>query len=198
VRPSESVLRYTRTAIALHWLIAAALLFQIAWGWWMQEIPKQPPGVRADAFNLHKSIGLTIFALMTLRLGWRLRHPAPPLPPMPRWQAALARCTHAGLYAALLIQPLVGYLGSVFSGYRVKYFGMTLPAWGMKHDALKDVLSGTHLAVSWLIVALVLLHVAGAAKHAFVDRDGLLRRMGVGTVPARDGPTVGVTRSPRA
>jgi len=55
--------RYTRTAIVLHWLIAAIVIAEFAWGWWMQEIPKQPPGFRADAFNLHKSIGLTILVI---------------------------------------------------------------------------------------------------------------------------------------
>jgi cytochrome b561 len=174
------------------------VIAQFTWGWWMQTIPKQPPGLRADAFNFHKSVGLTILALMTLRLAWRLLHRAPPLPPMPRWQAALARATHGGLYAALLVQPLAGYLGSVFSGYPVKYFGMTLPAWGARHDALKDLLSGVHLTVSWIIATLVLLHVAGAAKHALVDRDGLLRRMGLGGAAAGEGSRVRVARSPPA
>ena len=180
MRPSEIPARYTRTAITLHWLIAILVVVQFAWGWWMLSIPKQPAGPRADAFNLHKSIGLTILALMMLRLAWRVRHPAPELPPMPRWQRRLARATHVALYAALLLQPLAGYLGSVFSGYPVKYFGMTLPAWGLKHDALKELLSTVHLFTSWTIVALVLLHVAGAARHAFVLRDGLVARMGLG------------------
>lgn len=190
--------RYTRTAIVLHWLIAALVTAQFAWGWWMQTVPKQPPGLRADAFNLHKSVGLTILALMALRLAWRLLHRAPPLPPMPRWQAALARATHGGLYAALLVQPLAGYLGSVFSGYPVKYFGLTLPAWGARHDALKDLLSGVHLTVSWIIATLVVLHVAGAAKHALVDRDGLLRRMGIGGSGGSEEPRVRMARSPPA
>ncbi|HEY5861915.1 MAG TPA: cytochrome b/b6 domain-containing protein, partial [Casimicrobiaceae bacterium] len=72
--------RYTRTAIALHWIIALAVIAQFTWGWVMLTIPKQPPGLRADAFNLHKSVGLTILALMILRALWRWRHPAPPLP----------------------------------------------------------------------------------------------------------------------
>jgi cytochrome b561 len=177
---SDRPARYTRTAIALHWLIAALVIGQFAWGWWMQEIPKQPVGPRVDAFNLHKSVGMTIFVLMVLRLLWRAAHPAPPLPAMPSWQAALARATHVLLYAALLIHPLVGYLGSEVSGYPVRYFGMTLPGWAGKHVALKDFLSAVHLATSWLIAALVALHVAGALKHALVDRDGLLARMGLG------------------
>ena len=60
--------RYTRTAIALHWLIAVAVIVQFGWGWWMQDIPKQPVGPRVDAFNLHKSLGLTILALMCIRV----------------------------------------------------------------------------------------------------------------------------------
>lgn len=172
--------RYTRTAIGLHWLIAALVIFQFAWGWWMQEIPKQPVGPRVDAFNLHKSIGITVFALMVARLLWRVAHRPPPLPPMPRWQQRLAHGNHAALYVLLLAQPLIGYLGSEFSGFPVKLFGVTLPNWAGKNVALKDALSGAHLAVSWLIALSVLLHVAGALKHALVDRDGLLARMGVG------------------
>jgi cytochrome b561 len=172
--------RYTRTAIVLHWTIALLVIGQFAWGWWMKEIPKQPVGPRVDAFNLHKSIGMTLLLLMAVRLAWRAGHPPPSLPPMPSWQAATARATHVLLYAALLAQPLVGYLGSEVSGYPVTYFGMTLPSWAGKHLALKEVLSSVHLANSWLIATLVVLHVAGALKHALVDRDGLLARIGIG------------------
>ena len=177
---SDGTPRYTRTAIALHWLVAVLVVAQIAWGWWMQEIPKQPVGPRVDAFNFHKSLGMTIFALMVLRLGWRLGHPAPPLPAMPGWQRVLAQMTHALIYIALFVQPLAGYLGSVWSGYPVKLYGMTLPAWGAKAEALKVLMSQIHLVCSFVLVAAISLHVAGALKHAFVDRDGLLARMGIG------------------
>jgi cytochrome b561 len=169
--------RYTRTAMALHWLIAAVVVAQFAWGWSMQEIPKQPPGLRADAFNLHKSIGLTILLLMMVRLGWRALHPPPPLPPMPAWQARLAHANHALLYGALFVMPIAGYLGSAWSGYPVKYFGWTLPSWAAKHPELKDLCSTVHFASSWVLLAAVALHVAAAAKHAIVDRDGVLQRM---------------------
>jgi len=172
--------RYTRTAIALHWLIAVAVIVQFCWGWWMQGVPKQPPGMRADMFNLHKSFGLSILMLMTVRLLWRWRHPAPAFPAMPKWQAAMAHVVHATLYAVLLLHPLSGYLGSVFSGYPVKLFGMTLPAWGHNDPALKNFFSASHFVTSWVLLAAVTLHVAGALKHALVDRDGLLARMGVG------------------
>jgi cytochrome b561 len=177
---SEADARYTRTAIALHWLIALAVVGEFALGWWMQQIPKQPPGPRVDAFNLHKSVGLVILALMAVRILWWIGHRAPPFPPMPAWQAAVARATHLALYALLLVQPLSGYLGSEFSGYPVRFFGATLPGWAGKNVPLKDFLSVVHLATSWLIATAVALHVAGALKHALVDRDGLASRMGIG------------------
>ena len=132
-----AALRYTTVAVALHWLVAAVLLAQFTWGWAMQQVPKQPPGLRADAFNLHKSVGLVLLALMLVRLGWRLLHPPPPLSGLPHWQRVLASWTHRLLYASLIVQPVAGYLGSVFSGYPVKWFGVTLPAWGWSSPALK-------------------------------------------------------------
>ena len=147
--------RYTPTAIALHWIIALAVIAQFTWGWAMQAIPKQPPGLRADAFNMHKSIGLTILALMILRALWRWRHPPPPLPKMPAWQKTLARANHGVLYACLFLMPLAGYLGSVFSGYPVKYFGVTLPAWGFKDEGIKNAMSAAHFTVSWVLLKLV-------------------------------------------
>ena len=170
--------RYTRTAIALHWTIAVAVIVQFAWGWGMQAIAKQPAGLRADAFNMHKSIGLTILALMILRALWRWRHPAPPLPTMPAWQARIARANHVTLYIVLFVMPVAGYLGSVFSGYPVKYFGITLPAWGYKSETIKALMSSVHLVASWVLVGSVCLHVAGALKH-WLDGDRLVERMGL-------------------
>ena len=104
--------RYHPVSIALHWILVVLVFAQIALGWWMIEIPKSPPGVRASWFNLHKSIGLTIGMLMLARLGWRLRHGAPPLPDsMPRWQRTAAGVSHFLLYACLILQPLWGNWG---------------------------------------------------------------------------------------
>lgn len=175
-RPAQPIARYTRTAVLLHWLVAAVVLAQFSWGWLMQEISKSPPGLRADAFNVHKSIGLCLLVLMLIRLGWRIGHRPPPLPAMPAWQARLARMTHVALYAALIVMPLAGYLGSVWSGYPVKWFGVTLPAWGRSVPALKDAMSALHYTTSWVLLTLVALHVAGALYHA-LRRDGILRRM---------------------
>ena len=174
--PSE---RYTRTAIALHWLIAALVLVEFAHGWWMQEIPKQPPGLRADAFNLHKSAGLVVLALMLIRLGWRIAHRPPALPPMLKWQTLLAKANHVLLYTMVIAMPLSGYLGSVFSGYPIKWFGVTLPAWGWADPAIKDWMSVVHLTTSWILLVSLCLHITGTIKHTLAG-DRVMGRMGFG------------------
>jgi cytochrome b561 len=170
--------RYDKVAITLHWVVAVLVLCQISLGWSMIDIPKNPPGLRAGWFNLHKSIGLTIGLLVLFRLAWRIGHPPPPLPAsMPRWQARAARTSHFLLYAALIAQPLIGYLGSSFTPYPIKYFGVTLPPWGWDAPALKELCSAAHLGLACLITALVAIHIAAALKHLLVNRDGVFQRM---------------------
>jgi cytochrome b561 len=98
---------------------------------------------------------------------------------LPRWQRRLAHINHVTLYAALFLMPVAGYLGSVLSGFPVKYLGITLAAWGTKDPALKDLMSSVHYVTSWILAAAVLLHIAGALQHA-IKRDGLVARMGLG------------------
>jgi cytochrome b561 len=175
-RQPAAATRYTRTAIVLHWLVAALVVAQVGWGWAMLAIAQVTQGPRADAFNFHKSVGLVILALMLVRLAWRLAHPAPPLDGLPAWQQRAARATHAVLYAALLIMPIAGYLGSAWSGYPVRWFGMTLPAWASAQPALKTLMSQVHLATSFVLLGAVLLHVAAGVRHA-LRRDDYFMRM---------------------
>lgn len=171
-------IRYDRIAIALHWLIAIGVLAQIALGLWMIGIPKLPAGVRAYWFNVHKSIGMTLGLLILVRLWWRLTHRPPSLPEaMPAWQARAAHVSHLLLYACMITMPLAGYLGSVFSGYPIKYFGWTLPAWGWKDESLKDLFSTVHYIAAMAFIALIAVHVAAAFRHLVVDRDGVFHRM---------------------
>jgi cytochrome b561 len=170
---------YTKTAVVLHWVIAAGAVTMIGLGWWMISIPKDPPGVRLAAFNLHKSIGITIFLLMAARLTWRLAHRPPPLPAMPRWQARAARVNHALLYACLLLMPVAGFTASSFSGRPIVYFGYPLPVLLARNDAIAQAFYAVHLTVSWILVAAIAVHVAATIKHQFIDRDNLMRRMGL-------------------
>ena len=168
---------YDRTAIWLHWIVGLAILGQFALGWWMLGVPKDPPGLRAGWYNLHKSIGITLAAFVVLRLLWRLHRPAPALPAgLPRAQRFAANATHWAMYACMLVLPVTGYLGSSFTKYPIKFFGQTLPHWGWEWAAGKSLMSGLHYAAACLLGVLIALHVAGALWHLF-RRDGLFSRM---------------------
>jgi cytochrome b561 len=186
--------RYTKTAVVLHWLVAGVVFGQFAFGWLMQQIPKSPPGMRADAFNFHKSIGLCLLALMLVRLGWRIAHRPPALPAMPRWRSRAAKANQAALYGALIVMPTAGYLGSVFSGYPVKWFGITLPAWGGDVPWLKSLMSEVHLATSFVLLVLVVAHLGAAFEHAWRG-DGIVSRM---TLPRRARHAPAAARVPSA
>ena len=92
------------------------------------------------------------------------------------------------MYLCMLALPLAGYFGSVFSGYPIKYFGATLPAWGWKDEALKDLFSTVHFVAAVTLMALIAVHVGAALKHGLLNRDGVFQRM----LPARSG---GLSRS---
>jgi cytochrome b561 len=178
VRSDSPAPRYSRATVALHWLLAAALIAQVALGWWMLEVPKSPPGLRAGWFNLHKSIGITIALFVVVRVWWRARHPVAADPALPSWQRIASRVTHALLYACMLIMPLSGYLGSTFTRYPVKYFGLVLPQLNRDWPAAKELMSSVHHAAAWMLMSLVALHVAAALWHWW-RRDSVCPRMGL-------------------
>ena len=169
--------RYTRVAVTLHWVIALGVLGQIAFGWWMIDIPKSPPGVRAYWFNIHKSIGITLGVLMIVRVVWGLMHRAPPLPDhIPAWQKLASKASHLALYVCMIIMPLSGYLGSSFTKYPIKYWGMTLPNWGWESPALKDICSDVHQITVIVFMVLIAIHIAAAVKH-MIGRDRVIQRI---------------------
>ncbi len=170
--------RYTRTAIWLHWLIGLALISQICFGFLLDEIAPRGTPPRAGVINLHKSIGILIGTAILIRLAWRLKHPPPPFPPsVPVWQRRAADWGHRALYVCMLVMPLSGYIGSNFSKYGVKFFGIDLPPWGVESKAIYAVFNTTHVVTAWILTLLIIGHVAIALKHALIDRDGLLARM---------------------
>jgi cytochrome b561 len=163
--------------MALHWLLAIGLIYQLWLGVWMGDIPKTPPGLRAEWFNWHKSIGLVLGLVIVLRGLWRLTHQPPELPAaLPRWQVWAAQMNHALLYVCMVAMPLSGFLGSSFTAYPIKFFGTPLPRLWEASAELKELFSGIHTACSYLFMALIVVHVLAAVWHA-VRRDGVVHRM---------------------
>ncbi|SIT38538.1 Cytochrome B561 [Paraburkholderia ribeironis] len=168
--------RYAGLLIALHWLIAFGIIGLLAVGLYMVGLPKGLP-VKAALINVHKSLGLTVFLLVLLRIVARAVLHRPPLPPMRPWQRAAARTTQGFLYVCMVVMPLAGYLGSSFNRYGIRFWGIPLPRWGWDDAHLRELFYGVHQAVGYLLIALIVLHVAGALKHQWLDRDNLLARM---------------------
>lgn len=168
--------RYTRTAIALHWLIAGLIACGITLGAIMTDLPVSPERLRL--FNYHKWIGITVLGLAFVRGTWRLFHQPPPMVPMPVWQARIARWTHGLLYVLMFVVPLVGWTMSSAKGYPVVYLKLwQLPDLVHKNKELGEILADVHAVLAWSLAAVVGLHLAGALKHHFIDRDDTLRHM---------------------
>ena len=168
---------YDNVSVLLHWLIAFCLGLQLALGWWMTDLPKTPPGLRAGWFTLHKSFGITLGILSLCRVWGRWRHAPPPWPAgLPRWQRLAAVATHRALYVAMVALPLSGYLGSNFTRYPIRLFGLALPRWGGDWPAGKAAMSAVHEWTVWCLLALLVLHLAGALAHARRG-DRIIRRM---------------------
>jgi cytochrome b561 len=169
--------QYTRTAISLHWLIALILLAGFSLGLYMHDLPLSPQKLKY--YSWHKWIGITIFMLGLIRVGWRLTHRAPGLPSsMPQWQRKAATASHVLLYVLILIIPISGWLYSSASGVPVVYLKLVpLPDLVAPDKALAAQLKLLHKTLNFSLAALVFLHIAAAIKHQFADRDGLLTRM---------------------
>ena len=174
---SSAVVRYTRVAVALHWLLAAALVGQVVLGSWMIGLPKSPPGLRAGWFNVHKSIGITIALFVLLRIVWRVTHEVPGGEPGPAWRRNAARTVHRLLYFCMALMPLTGFLGSSFTAYPIRYFGVVLPTphvdWPLGKQLMSDLHYGTANDNDTKNT-----QQDGAAGWHWWHRDGVAARMG--------------------
>lgn len=163
---------------AFHWLIAILIIAQGILGLAMMQLGMTPEKIRI--FALHKSIGITILALVLLRVTWRLteRKPADP-PAMPRWQRRMAHAMHGGLYVLILAVPLTGWWFNSAANAPLVWFGwVKLPSLTGGYDpAWKAWALLAHKASFWLLVALLAMHVVAALWHHFRQRDDVLMRM---------------------
>lgn len=184
--------RYTTVAIILHWLIAAAIIFQIILGWRMGDGPKGP--TTYAIFQLHKSIGITILLLSLGRLAWRLTHRPPPHPVgQPRWETIASQVVHVAFYVIMIGLPVTGWI--IVSTSRLPIptvlFGAIpwphlpfLPelAAGPKHlwNQVGELGHGLLVKTTYLLLAL---HLGAVAKHQILDRDAVFGHMAAGAKP---------------
>lgn len=173
---AEPADRYSTVSLFLHWGIAILVLLQIL----LIMAADANESAARELVGVHKANGLSILVLTLIRLGWRLRHPAIPLPPStPGWQKRVARLTHLLFYVVLIALPLGGWAASSAAQRPIDWFGLfdwpLLPI-GPDRD-LAGAFMDMHRNGVKLLYVLIALHVGGALKHQFLDKDNVLRRM---------------------
>ena len=176
----KDVLVYARASKVLHWLIALIVILMLSLSFFLGSLPEvdQPRG-----YMIHKSFGLTVLGLMFLRVVWIYYRGRPCLPvTVPRWEVMCARAVQYSFYGLLIAMPVCGWILSVASNHIPQYFALfPLPIPGIApNETLAHVMDLAHKTMAWLLIALIVLHVAGALKHHFVDKDNVLRRMWFG------------------
>jgi cytochrome b561 len=179
--------KYTRTAMVLHWLVATLIILNFLIVWTVDSMPKS---FERPMIDLHKSFGITVLGLVLMRILWRLTHRPPPLPAAyPTWERLAAHGAHAALYVLILLQPLTGWIhDSAWKGapqhplwlygfipwFRIGAVQDMDPATTELMHALFGEIHGT---LGTVLVVVFVVHVAGALKHQFLDREPELQRM---------------------
>ncbi len=179
--------RYTSIAITLHWLVAVAVIANVALAlaW-----PSSPDDLVRPMINAHKSIGITVLALAIMRLLWRLGNPPPPLPGGYKpWERRLSHLTHWALYAIIFAMPITGwvmdsawdkaaqnpnYWFGLFEWPRLSFIMALDPA---TKKAVHDGFGEAHEIIGYLVYVLTGLHILGALKHQWIDGVRELQRM---------------------
>ena len=171
---------------ALHWVMAALILFMLGLGFYMANV-KMDLMVQFELVQTHKSWGFVVFTLALIRVGWRLTRRASPPPPAAtaRWEASAARLSHALLYVLMFAMPLSGWLMASASPMQEAYsienlvFGVfAMPDPFNPGDAgLEGLFRGVHIACALALSLLLVVHAAAALRHHFVHRNNILTRM---------------------
>ncbi len=176
---------YGTVAIALHWTIAALIIGMLGFGLYMVRLPIHEPATYS-LYQLHKSIGFVVLALVSLRILWKITGITPDLPAeMPIWEKLAAHLGHISLYALMLVMPVTGWLlvSSSPLGIPTVFFDLfeiphlSTPVFlGQKAD-VSAFFTAVHGWAAYAFIAVILGHVGAAFKHYFISRDKVLQRM---------------------
>lgn len=158
---------YDRGAKIIHWLMALMILSLLAVGIYMHDLPKEDT-LRPTLYMAHKATGMLVLFLFFIRVLWRLTHRPPSLDRYSDRIKKAASATHISLYILMFSVPIAGYLMSTFHGYAVDFFGLfKLPLIVGKDKALAEIAGEAHEILAFVLLGLLVLHIAGAIKHRF-------------------------------
>ena len=169
--------KYPAFLRTLHWLMAFMILGMIAAGYYMSDLPDSHP-LKWKIYAIHKSCGLTILALFVLRILTRLTVSVPALPyNISRADRFAAGLAHKTMYLFMFAVPFSGLMASMYAGYGAAWFGWSVPHFVQKSEKLAMFYGVVHLYAPYFFLGLITLHFLGVAKHYFIDRTNLLKRM---------------------
>jgi cytochrome b561 len=177
ITPPVTPPHYGAVAKTFHWAIFALVLVQIIVGLTMPEVHGRPTPPPQTLNDIHMSVGMLILVLIVLRFLWRLAHPVPQLAELPGWQKLAAESVHLALYALLIVDPVLGWIGANAHDWQVVVFGIPLPNLVTGESQIGHTLSDVHILLSYVLMGVIGLHVLAALYHYFVKHDRVLQRM---------------------
>jgi len=172
----DSRSQFTKTTVALHWIIALAVIGSLILGMYVEDLPRGTE--KFELIGLHKSVGVLVLVVALYRLIWRIRNRMPErLSPVAAWQEKVTTLVHLILLAGTLLMPLSGILMSMGGGHPVALFGVELIAGGDENELLEVMGESMHGLGGNVMIAAIALHVVASVKHHLLTRDGTLQRM---------------------
>ena len=174
--------RYHLFARLIHWIMALGFVFMWGCGYTMTTLVEEDSPLEEFLFDLHISVGVTLLALLALRIAVRLAYPPPPLPiSIRRMERTAARLGHAALYALPALAMAVGWAEVNFGGHAVQWFGIEIPrVFSETGEDLQDLSEDLHKWLAYTLLAVAAGHVAAAFKHQWFDGHDIIRRMTFG------------------
>ena len=161
-----------------HWIMAVVILAAICVGLYAVDLPKEDPA-KGFWFGIHKSLGVTVFFLAIMRIGWRLLNSTPRYRvPLGRFTRLAASATHAALYVLMILVPIGGYVLSTASAHSVSWFGLvTFPSVMPVDKSLAELAETAHVTGALILIWVIALHVVAAIWHHWFKRDEVMARM---------------------
>ena len=174
----NTINHYGWVTILLHWLVALVVIGLFGLGYWMVDLGYYDPWNKKGP-DLHKSIGITLFFFMILRVLWKSNQiKTQPLSNHTSIEKKLGHFVHIFLYVALFILMLSGYLISTADGRAIDVFQMiSIVSFGQLFADQEDISGTVHKYLAYVLIFTVVLHALAALKHHFIDKDKTLLRM---------------------
>ena len=173
-------MKYPLSSRILHWLMAIIILFMLGLGIYMTDFLSKESPSRMDIYNLHKSLGALVLALIVARIINRLALGAPAMPQtLLKSEKILAHLAHGALYLLMILVPLSGYLMSNLFGYPVKFFSIELPSLVTANPELGMTFAEIHEVSAFILLGIVAIHILAVVKHRFFDKpeNNVLKRI---------------------